>query len=185
MFALLAGTEVCQIEKRLKEKLTWLINYQEKLFCWQQMVQMTRGTERQLKLFGLTQQSETKLVQELALLKISDSLEPFKQKILNYLKGEMIGLQDNRTILATSDVLESIFSKYKRFSARCPLRDFRQMLLLIPLFTISLTPTFVKQALETFRGLDLSEWLFQVFGQSVLSKRKDVFSPSIDDLKTA
>lgn len=59
------------------------------------------------------------------------------------------------------------------------------MLLLIPLFTINLTPTFVKQALETFRGLDLSQWLFQVFSQSVLSKRKAIFSPSIDDIKVA
>lgn len=115
MFDLLADLEVCQIEKRLKEKLTWLINDQENLFCWQRMVQMTRRLEKQLKLFGLNQQSETQFIQELSLLKIPENLESFKHKILDYLKREMAWLQDNRTILATSEVLESIFSKYKRF----------------------------------------------------------------------
>ena len=86
------------------------------------------------------------------------------------------------TTVATSDVLESIFSKYKRFSARCPLKDFRQMLLTIPLSTMNLTCDVVKQALETVSGIDLEEWLRHVFGQSTLSKRKAVFSAFIYDM---
>lgn len=59
------------------------------------------------------------------------------------------------------------------------------MLLTIPILTMNLTKTLVKQALETIRGLDLSEWVNEIFGQSMLSKRQAVFSPANGDMKTA
>ena len=77
------------------------------------------------------------------------------------------------------DVLESIFGKYKHLSSRCPLKEFRQMLLTIPLFTINLTPKLIKQALSTVSYRDLSEWINDLFGLSMLSKRKTVFNPSL------
>jgi hypothetical protein len=59
------------------------------------------------------------------------------------------------------------------------------MLLTIPILTMNLTKTLIKQALETIRGLDLSEWVNEIFGQSMLSKRQAVFSSADGDMKTA
>lgn len=59
------------------------------------------------------------------------------------------------------------------------------MLLTIPLSTMKLTTDVVKNALETIRGLDLEEWVDRVFGQSMLSKRKTLFSAARCDMKTA
>lgn len=55
------------------------------------------------------------------------------------------------------------------------------MILNISLSTMNFTGLMVKEALETVRYLDLKAWSSQVFGQSTLSKRKIVFSTSIDD----
>jgi hypothetical protein len=43
----------------------------------------------------------------------------------------------------------------------------------------------VKEALETVRFLDVEDWSAQVFGQSMLSKRRIVFFASTDDTETA
>lgn len=174
LFDLIPSIEVKQIEQRLKSKFSWLINYEDSLFLWQKMGQMTRTLEKQLKLFGLTQQSDSQFRKTLSSLSIPTQLESFQQKILDYLQEQIKPIKDGRTLLATSDVLESIFSKYKRFSARCSLKDFRQLLLTIPLSTMDLTTDVVKQALETVSGIDLEEWLHDIFGQSTLSKRKAV-----------
>ena len=91
----------------------------------------------------------------------------FKQKISDYLQSEIALLDDNQTVLATSDVIESIFGKYKCFSQRCPLKDLRSMLLTIPLMTMDLTQDVIKKALETVRGVDLSQWVKDVFGPSM------------------
>ncbi len=89
------------------------------------------------------------------------------------------------TILATSDIIESIFGKYKHFSSRCPLKQIGQMILSISLCPMNLTTSVVKQALEDIRYIDLKDWASRVFGQSMLSKRKIVFSTSVDDIEFA
>ena len=117
---------------------------------------------------------------------VPSSLQSFLEKITAYLTREISLVQEDLTFLGTSDVLESIFGKYKRFSARSPLKDLRQMLLTIPLSTMTLTADVVRKAgLETVRGHELQQWLHQVFGQSMLSKRKTLFAVELDDIKRA
>lgn len=182
---LLEVIEFTKVEERLKEKFSWLNKYQQEIPLWGTMVQMTRTLEKQLKLFGLNQESVTHFSENISHILIPSSLSSFYDKIINYLKTEIEKIKDKRTILATSDVLESIFGKYKHFSKRCPLKNFRQTLLTIPLLTMNLTSELIKQALETVRCRDLSEWINEVFGQSMLSKRKAVFDRSFDDTKVA
>ena len=43
-----------------------------------------------------------------------ENLEKFKEKIVKYITQEMNYLKDKKSILATTDVLESIFGKYKQ-----------------------------------------------------------------------
>lgn len=60
-----------------------------------------------------------------------------------------------------------------------------QMLLTICLSTMNLTTNFVKHALSTVSFADVEAWLAEVFGQSMLSKRKTLFSADADDTKNA
>ena len=79
------------------------------------MCHITRTLEKQLKIFGLNRESQERFSQTLSSMFIPQSLEPFKQKILDYLQAEMALLDAHQTVLATSDVIESIFGKYKCF----------------------------------------------------------------------
>ena len=175
-----------QLEQRLKEKLLWLNNYKEQISLWGKMIQMTRSLEKQLKIFGLNRQSLRQFSRTLSSMIIPQSLESFKQKILNYLQAEIELIEDDKPrLLATSDVIESIFGQYKYFSKRCPLKDIRSMLLTIPLLTMNLTTDVIKNALERVRGIDLSQWVNDVFGQSMFSKRKTFFAEANSNMKTA
>ena len=173
-----------KVEQRLKDKLVWLNKYQEQIPLWAKMSQMTRILEQQLKILGLNRQSAQQFSRNLSPIAIPPSLESFKQKIFNYLQTEISLLEDNRTILATSDIIESIFGKYKCFSQRCPFQELRSMILTIPLATMKLTTDVIKTALETVRGIDLSQWVNDVFGQSMFDKRKTLFAAANSDMKT-
>lgn len=81
------------------------------------MLKITRSLEKQLKTLGLNKESLNKFHKELSFLGISENLEPFKQSVFSYLESEVKLIQDERTILATSDVLESIFGQYIAFLA--------------------------------------------------------------------
>jgi hypothetical protein len=85
-------------------------------------------------------------------------------------------IPEGEIFLGTSDVIESIFGKYKLFSQRCPINELGVMVLTIVLVTTDFTVNLIKEALETIRSKDVNIWQEQVFGQSTLSKRKVVFS---------
>jgi hypothetical protein len=98
----------------------------------------------------------------------------------NFLEKYVI-IQSNKfkeldTYLATSDVIESLFGKYKQFSSRCPLKEIGQTILTICLSTMNLTTNIIKNALETTTFVDVEDWKTEVFGLSMLSKRKTLFS---------
>ncbi|MBW4457718.1 MAG: hypothetical protein KME55_36610 [Nostoc indistinguendum CM1-VF10] len=137
--------------QKLKSKLGWLISYQDSLSIWSQMVQMTRtvGTQQSSSIFKLQQ-----------LTMGANSLVNFQLKIIDYLTIESYQIQSEQTILATSDVIESLFGKYKQFSSRCPIKQIGQIILSISLSTMKLTGYIVKIALETVRYLDLEAWSF-------------------------
>ncbi len=147
------------------------------------MVQITRFVETQIKLCGLNQEIFSIIQQHLAIE--VNYLKRFAQKIIDYLTMELSPIQPGQTLLATTDILESLFGKYKQFSSRSPLKQIGQIFLSICLSTMNLTTTVVKEALETVRFLDVEDWAAQVFGQSMLSKRRILFSASTSDTETA
>ena len=115
---------------------------------------------------------------------MNNSLVDFQQQILDYVSNQCEQIKSEKSFLATSDVIESLFGKYKQFSARCPLKEMGQMLLTICLSTMKLTKVEEKKALETISFADVEQWLGEVFGKSMLSKRKSLFSVKIEDTKT-
>ena len=172
------------IYPKIIEKLAWLADYEADLIHWNQMVTMTRSLETQLKQLGLNSQSGEYFEQN-QLEVVNSSLLDFQQQIFDYLRNQCEQIKGQKTFLATSDVIESLFGKYKQFSARCPFKEMGQMLLTICLSTMNLTTAVVKNALETISFADVEQWFAEVFGQSMLSKRKTLFSEQIDDTETA
>ena len=172
------------LNKRIIDKFGWLVDYQPELIRWHQMTVLTRRLETQLKKSGINQQSLNKFQDNK--WEFGDSkLSKFHQHICDYVTTQSAHIQEGKTFLATSDVIESIFGKYKRFSTRCPFKEMGQMLLTIGLSTMELTNNVVKNALEEVSFAEVQTWLAKVFGQSILSKRKTLFLELDGDTETA
>jgi hypothetical protein len=147
------------------------------------MTMMTRTIETQLKKLGINQES-LNYFQENKFKFADNQLLNFQQSIHDYIVIQSSNIQPGSTFLATSDVIELLFGKYKYFSARCPFKEMGQMLLTLCLSTMNLTTTVVKDALLSISFADVEAWLSEVFGQSMLSKRKTLFSDLVDDTET-
>ncbi len=184
LIQLMPDIEPSLIYRKIIEKLAWLADYEADLIYWNQMVTMTRSLETQLKQLGLNSQS-LEYFQQNQFEVVNSSLEDFQQQIFDYVTNQCSQIRGQETFLATSDVIESLFGKYKQFSARCPLKEMGQMLLTICLSTMNLTTAVVKNALEAISFADVEQWFSEVFGQSMLSKRKTLFSAKIDDTENA
>jgi len=184
LFKLAPTSDPKIFNQKLIMKFGWLKDYREEILIWGQMVMMTRTLETQLKQNGINQESPATFeLKEFSLF--SDKTSDFKHNIFEYITTEIGKIPEGKTFLATSDIIESIFGKYKNLSSRCPLKQIGQMILSISLCTMNLTTSLVKQALESIRYIDLKDWASEAFGQSMLSKRKIVFSTSDDDTEFA
>jgi hypothetical protein len=184
LMTLIPESDLSLVTNRLINKLGWLTGYELELIKWNQMLLLTRRFEAHLKRAGISHQSPSHFEQERAMF--SDlAVENLQQQIFDYLTLQSDKLKDGETFLATSDVIESLFGKYKQFSARCPMKEMGQTILTICLSTMNLTTNLIKDALETISFGDVEDWLTEVFGRSTLSKRKALFSPRQEVTKTA
>lgn len=162
--------------RSFEEKLGWLSAYRSALPTYAQLSHLVNTIAQQLKQQGLSHSSPDLFVEQTASLTLSPRLQRFKNFILAYLQNHIEPLASDQTLLASSDVLESIFGKYKLFSSERSFKEIGQMILTIPLFTAKFTPQQVKLALETISMSDVQSWAKQTFGQSMLSKRKHLLN---------
>ena len=162
--------------QNLEFKLGWVQEYKESLIIWKEMISITRSLEEKIKKEGLSQDVYEEFEQNWQKSSEAERLKKFRAKIKESFSRElsMIGEDEIRTI--STDVIESLFGKYKSFSQKSPLKEIRRMILTIPISTLEITREVIKKALSTVKNVDIKDWESRTFGQSRLSKRKIAFN---------
>ncbi len=171
---------ICQAadvgRRRFQEKLGWLTQYKEDVTTYAQMIEIVHRVEKQVKQEGLQRASSAIFEKNIETVSLRPRGQQLKAQVVEYLEREGRKIPEGQTLLATSDIIESIFGKYKLFSSERSLKEMGKIVLTIPVFTSNITSDLVKKAMESVRDIDVAEWSNQVFGQSMLSKRRAVFN---------
>jgi hypothetical protein len=76
--------------------------------------------------------------------------------------------------LGSSDVIESLFGKYKWLGEKAPYAEVGAGVLALPVLTTALTAELVHQALGAVSGDDVRRWVAEEVGRSTLSKVRAV-----------
>ena len=141
--------------------------------------------QKQIKTQGLHSGSLEEWLKTISIDSLTPRGQNFHEKIIEYLTLETHQIPVGQILLGTSDVVESLFGKYKFFAARRPLKDIGASILLIPLFPLKITISVVKQAMESIRFIDVISWTESIFGSSMLSQRRNLKSATISDTEPA
>lgn len=157
-------------------KLGWLEDYEQELKAYTQMVTIAHQAETLAKNSGLTKGCKQQFEQNLKSFELTPQSQDFSNMIVDYFSRESTKLTDDKPLLATSDIVESLFSKYKLLTSASCLNEAGKRILILPLCTMSITYDFIKNALESVSERDVENWSKDVFGQSALSKRREAFS---------
>jgi hypothetical protein len=183
---------ICQAanlgRRKFYEKLGWLLSYRAEIQTYSDLLASTSSVQTQIKNQGLHRQSCSQW-QSLALALGSSSVNPilFKihRQIEEYLVDETTKITTDIVLLGSSDVIESLFGKYKVFAQRRPIKELGASILLIPLSTIEITVELVKEAMESIRFIDVDTWTKSIFGSSMLSRRRNLNFRSNSDTEPA
>lgn len=81
---------------------------------------------------------------------------------------------DQKSLLCCSEIIESIFGKYK-MKANQPVGGIYETVLSIVLFCSNITETLIKEIMSTVRMSDVNNWFREMAGVSNLAKRRVAF----------
>lgn len=174
----------CSVEEGrlwLAEKLGWLRGYQEDVRQWSYFQRVVQCAGKEIKHQGLRQSSWRRIRQALSAEKpVSEREKRFLRDTLKLVRAEGAKVPVRQCFVGSTDVLESLFGKYKDLAEHGPSREITANVLMIPLFVTQLTAELLREALESVHEEDLRLWVEQHLGASPQKKKRVVLAASRD-----
>lgn len=168
--------------REFRARFGWVESFRSALTeIYVPLVRLGYAAEKQVKAEGLHGASARRWLHTTPEIALRHSrVRGFAAQLARYLRAEGHGRPAEKALLGTSDVLESLFGKYKQFSERGPLRELGASLLLLPLATVELTTDLIREALSAMRVKTFEKLRRLTFGDSSLSRRRLAFARGND-----
>ena len=132
--------------ERFMEYFSWIDKYKSVIKRQEKIMLIVETTTKHLKNEGLHNQSAAECKYKTRKIKSRDaSVNKFKEDVFQYLKKEGKGIKKEKALLATSDIIESVFGKYKLLDANSTMKGIGKMILSIPVFTTKMTLGTIKE----------------------------------------
>jgi hypothetical protein len=161
----------------LEERLGWLRGFRQEVCRYKRRLDTVKQAEQEVKNHGLGKQTAERVWGQLPPEVLQDpSLSDFLGRLRGYLEQEGGEVPPGQSWLGTSDVIESLFGKYKWFTEKAPYAEVGASVLALPLLTVDLTADLVSQAMASVSVQDVRTWVAENLGPSTLSKVSAVSS---------
>jgi hypothetical protein len=160
-----------EAKDKYKLKIKWVNDFQEDIKIWREMIDMLKVMMCEIKKNGLSKKVAKKIIDKIESSNFEhQNTKKMSSQITKYLNEETKNL--NGTYLGCSDIIESIFGRYKNFSAKTPMKEVGKALLVIPIFTSDMDTNDIKLAMESITEEQVKIWFKENIGESLVSKRK-------------
>ncbi len=160
-------------QDKFDEKVQWIKGFKKDIKEWSNMLMMLSILKNEVKINGLSSYSLENIDEKIKKSKIKTNTSALKEtysEITKYLNEETKGLTG--VFLGCTDIIESVFGKYKNFSSKSPMKEIGKSILTVPVFTSEITPEIIKIAMEETTTKDVNKWLKKNIGKSLLSRRR-------------
>ena len=161
--------------QRFNQKFGWVSDFENELPKYQQILEVIKCCETQLKHEGLHNESAQRLEKKLDGIVVDEKAKILQTQINEYINVHHRDAPPTQARLASSDIIESVLGQFKYVGDSGCLQEIGEMILLIPLLVTKITPALVFEAMQSIKTCTLDAWAENIFGQSGLGKRKAVF----------
>lgn len=168
------NAEIVQESKEMfEEKFGWLSNFKREIKQYNQYVKIVSIIKQEIINNGISKKSIREIKQKFSKIKLNKESKNLKDEliagILNNLPDKS---KDNEAYLGTSDIIETLFGKYKYFCAEGAHMGITQSVLIMAASTAKLDVTNIRNALDYCVFSKIDKWAATAIGESVFSKRK-------------
>ncbi len=160
---------------KIRKELLWLNDYKELITELGEINKVIKKIEKDIKHNGFSKKTLENSKE------ILNNLESTKGKLLKdtlllKLEEQFNLLCDVDIILASSDILESTFGKYKNRVSSNPMASITNLMLIIAAFTCNLSTQKINEYIESVKISDIKKWSNQEIGISLHKQRNVLLS---------
>lgn len=160
---------------RFYEKFNTLMHHKQFFFQLKQLCNMSEGIKTIIKNKGLSLDT----LQELENLGVGLTF-PWVRKVFNNIVNQLVAQHTycrvgNQPLLCCSDIIESIFGKFK-VKAQQTVGGIYQTVLVIALICTDATEKMVGDILSKTKMSDVNDWFGEMMGKTNLAKRREAFN---------
>lgn len=162
-----------QQQHQIQTHLGWLDDYLPFLQQFWAEIQALSEVQKLLKTTKLTTSNlhnVTTLAQSLHDVEIRKALLDYLEKECEY------AMQTSHPLLLSSDIIESLFGKYKYLAKPHSLSEINRMIFAVPCLCEEITPELVKEAFSNLSHAEMEQQIRQDISETLLSKRRKAFS---------
>lgn len=158
------------------KSLSWIQHFKSDIHEWGEIVDIAMAVKHIINTEGVHRYLARKIDQELNKLPCSTSrVVTFRNTMIHHAESLQYKADIGTRLPGCSDVVESLFGQFKRIEQQQAGGGFTQLLLAIPALVGKKSAELVKQAMESIRVKDVSNWFKDNVGMSVQGKRKLAF----------
>lgn len=169
----LAALKKDDLTKEEKELLQWVADKKSFIEEMSQIIETVEEVSIILKNNGLSKDTKRKCLQVLKKCKKTPKQKQFKDLFKDYLNTNAALIKkQSKTIMCSSDIVESTFGKYKNEISKNPMNGITDLALIIPAFTSNLLDDEIKNAMDSCTCKMLKEWKTEHLCDSLSVKRK-------------
>ena len=150
----------------------WLAPYEPDLAQARQLVVMMKAVSAIIKREGLDRVSLERCARRMSRIAKTKRTQAFGGQIRAFLREQVAQLKPGETMLGSSDVIESLFGKYKAVVERSPMKAITVMVLLVAALTSERTPAVIQKAMETVSMAEVDAWFAANGEPTLLAKRR-------------
>jgi hypothetical protein len=158
--------------------------FKDEIIQWYEVTSFITEVETEIKHNGLTRGDGIQIRSTSEILAArcqkrlfsENEMKTFNQ-ILEFVKKQEAKLSPGQTIIGSSDIIESMFGKWKSMSPEDSMAGITNKIFILPLLTVNLTVELIKKALEDTPIKKIEEWQKNTLGKTMYAKRRAILKP--------
>lgn len=160
--------------EQMEKELGWLRSYRKHLVQWRELFDVVKATEEYMKFVGIFDDCHIHLQKHLDFNLTTVRAKKVRRELLVFAKQQAGNAKKDERLLASSEVIESVFGKFKSIESNHSKSGFSSMLLSLAAAVSKTTNDTVRKALKAVPTKKVHEWFKDNIGQSLQSKKKEV-----------
>ncbi len=164
--------------QRVDQAVGWVRQYRQEVEQWRQLVEVGTLVEQWVKTHGLSPRSVPQLPHQLVGVGTLPRTQQLRTELVAFVTAEAAKATDGERLVGSSEVIESIFGKWKRLEGEQARSGLTRLVLLLGALVSHTSAAVIRQALESVPTKTVLTWCREKLGKTVQATRRAVFVPS-------